>query len=275
MTQLRGILARGRGLESLGNHVQRVRGLLNWLWDNDHIDKPIKTGTEFKRPDKTARRKAKLTRPKRLFAAAEIRAMIDGVSTQMRAMILLGINCGFGNADCADLPIDALDLARGIVHFPRPKTAVDRLATLWPETIKALKAVLAERQTPKSEDHANLVFLTRCGLPWVRFADQKRRPAEGDTKPHGTNINAVTGEFGKIMRKLGIRRRGVSFYALRHTFETVAGETRDQPAVDRIMGHARDSTMPGLYTEWTGDRREDKRLRRVTSYVHKWLFAGV
>ena len=39
------------------------------------------------------------------------------------AMFLLGINCGFGNADCGTLPLSALDLDGCWINFPRPKTA--------------------------------------------------------------------------------------------------------------------------------------------------------
>jgi integrase len=55
-----------------------------------------------------------------------------------KAMILLGINCGFGNADCGKLPLSAIDFKAGWVNFPRPKTAVERRCPLWPETITAL-----------------------------------------------------------------------------------------------------------------------------------------
>ena len=36
----------------------------------------------------------------KLFTPDEIRRLLDAAGTSMRAMILLGINCGFGNADC-------------------------------------------------------------------------------------------------------------------------------------------------------------------------------
>ena len=66
---------------------------------------------------------------------------------------------------------------------------------------------------------------------------------------------------------LELKRPGLSFYALRHTFETMGGDSRDQVAVDAIMGHARDD-MASVYRE----KIEDDRLEAVTKHVHTWLF---
>ncbi len=51
-----------------------------------------------------------------------------------------------------------------------------------------------------------------------------------------------------MLRKRELKRIGVSFYALRHAFETTAGESRDQVAVNSIMGRV-DSTMASPYRE--------------------------
>lgn len=40
-------------------------------------------------------------------------------------MILLAVNCGFGNEDCGTLPLSALDLKGGWVAHARPKTGVE------------------------------------------------------------------------------------------------------------------------------------------------------
>jgi integrase len=69
-----------------------------------------------------------------------------------------------------------------------------------------------------------------------------------------------------MMNALGMKRPGVSFYALRHVFETIGGESRDQVAVDAIMGHS-DESMAGRYRE----RISDERLKAVTEHVRKWL----
>ena len=64
-----------------------------------------------------------------------------------------------------------------------------------------------------------------------------------------------------------MKRKGVSFYALRHTFRTVADRSKDQPAVDYIMGHVRED-MASLYRE----RIDDDRLQAVVAIVREWLF---
>ena len=71
----------------------------------------------------------------------------------------------------------------------------------------------------------------------------------------------------KLLQKLGINGRR-NFYALRHTFETIAGDARDQVAVDAIMGHARED-MSSVYRE----RISDDRLRAVVDHVRSWLFS--
>jgi len=58
-----------------------------------------------------------------------------------------------------------------------------------------------------------------------------------------------------------------TFYALRHSFETIGGESRDQVAVETIMGHSRDD-MASVYRERIGD----DRLQAVAEHVRQWLW---
>ncbi len=63
-------------------------------------------------------------------------------------------------------------------------------------------------------------------------------------------------------------RPGLGFYALRHTFQTVAEGARDLAAVQSIMGHAAAANdMSAVYRE----RVDDERLLAVTQHVRKWL----
>jgi integrase len=69
--------------------------------------------------------------------------------------------------------------------------------------------------------------------------------------------------------KLKLKRPGLSFYALRHSFEIIGGASGDRVAVDAIMGHTRDD-MASVYCE----ELDDGRLRSVTDYVRNWLFGS-
>jgi integrase len=71
-----------------------------------------------------------------------------------------------------------------------------------------------------------------------------------------------------VLKKLNINGRR-NFYALRHTFEAVGGETHDQVAVNAIMGHVDDS-MAATYRE----RISDERLAAVAEHVRRWLFGS-
>ncbi len=69
--------------------------------------------------------------------------MLEAARPELKAMILLGINCGLGNHGCGALPIAALDLDGGWLDFPRPKTGEPRRCPLWSETIQALRESLS------------------------------------------------------------------------------------------------------------------------------------
>lgn len=258
---LRKEFARTRGPTSLGNEIQRVRAMFKYAYEAGLLDKPMRFGPEFAKPSMRAQRLARQAKGPRMFAPAEIRAILGAASVPMRAIVLLGINCGWGNSDIANVPVDAFDLERGVVDFPRPKTAIERRATLWPETIEAIREYLRERPRPAEASDKDILFITKYGRRWTRMNSS------------GAWVDGVAQEFGKLTRALEINRPGATFYTLRHCFESIAGETRDQPAVDRIMGHEADN-MATRYREWRRDRREDERLRVVTDHVRAWLFGA-
>jgi integrase len=76
-------------------------------------------------------------------------------------------------------------------------------------------------------------------------------------------------DFGNLLKAVGLHRPGVGFYALRHTFRTVADGSRDQPAVNHVMGHAPAANdMASVYREGI----DDARLVAVAEHVRAWLF---
>ena len=99
----------------------------------------------------------------------------------MKAMLLLGINCGFGPSDVANLPTKAVDLATGWIDYPRPKTGIPRRCPLWPETVSAIKEAIADRPKAKMPDAAGLLFLTVRGNKWERVGGQRAGPRDRQT----------------------------------------------------------------------------------------------
>jgi integrase len=248
---LRNHMAKSWGPHMVGKYIQITRCVCKYGFDAGLLEPPVRYGPGFKRPSKKTMRLHRAKKGAKLFSAQEVRRMIDAAGVQLKAMVLLGINAGFGNADCAGLPIEALELDSGWLAFLRPKTGIDRRCALWPETVAALHEVLAHRKEPKDAADAGLVFITKYGDGWGKdIAD-----------------SPITKELRKLLDKLEING-GRNFYALRHTFRTVADGAKDQLAADHIMGHEV-AHMSSVYRE----RIDDGRLRAVADHVRAWLFA--
>jgi integrase len=210
--------------KSLGSYAfNRTRALIRaWLSHAagaEWVKPPINIGVGFK---PVSAGKMRGDRKARLFTPEQVRTLLKHAGPQMRAMILLGINGGFGPTDCAQLTRDKIDLEGKVIRYRRAKTNIQRTVPLWPETVKSLRKVLALRPNDP------LVFRTKSGRPWVR----QKLSRTG----RGIVIDAVAGRFGKLMDAAKIEMPGVGFYALRHTFATYANEVRDADARRHIMG---------------------------------------
>ena len=262
--KFRSELIKTNGLVGLKNQINLTRMVFKYADEAGLIDRPVRFGANFKRPSAKAIRKQ---RTPRMFEAEDIGIMFDYAGPIMRAMMLLGVNAGFGCADVGRLPESAVDFKTGWITFPRPKTGADRRVPLWAETIEALKEALDLRPDPAGDEYKDLVFRTKWGRSFfkdstrylteqfkrfLRSIDQQR---EAKAKREGTETPEK------------LYRPGRGFYTLRHVFETIGGESCDQVAVDAIMGHER-GDMASVYRE----RISDDRLRNVTDHVRAWLF---
>jgi integrase len=243
-------LAKRNGPHRMCTIIQVIRSSFKHSYESGLLDRPMRFGPQFKRTSKKVLRLHRAKQGPKLFTREEIHRLIEASGTQMKAMILLGINCGFGNSDCGTLPLAAVDLDNAVIDYPRPKTGIQRRCAMWPETVQAIKDVLACRPTPKHEKDAGLVFITKYGLSWSK--DDSAGP--------------VTQEMRKLLNRLGINGHR-NFYTLRHTFRTVADECKDQPAVDFVMGHE----IPHISAVYR-EAISDERLRAVADCVHRWLF---
>lgn len=249
--ELRKSLAKGHGLVWLANTIQRIRSIFKFGYENRLLDRPVRFGSGFKKPSAKTMRKARLAKGPRMFEPAEVKAVLEHATPNIKAMVLLGINGALGNTDCAELPLEAVDLESGWLDYPRTKTAVNRRIPLWPETVEAIQAAIEDRAEPKDPNDAGLLFIGKRGQSYVV----------------GRRGYRIHQELKRVRDKAGVSGR--TFYDLRRTFETIGGDSRDQVAVDAIMGHApKSGDMAAVYRQ----RISDGRLRAVVEYVRLWLF---
>lgn len=248
--KLRRSMAKTWGPVRLAAEIIRTRTPFNWAYRCELLERPVHFGEQFRPPSRAVIRKHKATKGPLMFQAQELRDILAAATQPLKAMILLGINCGFSNSDVGGLPIAALDLDSGWATFAREKTGINRRCPLWPETVDAITEWLKRRPSPKRNEDRDRVFLTKAGAPWTKTED-----------------STLSKEFAKLVRRLKITGR--TFYHLRHTLQTVGDEALDFVATRALMGHAFSGDIAATYRE----RISDERLRKVVQHVHDWVFA--
>jgi integrase len=213
---------------TINNRIAAFKAMYNWALDNEVIDnaprlKAVKKVTPPKQEKPT-------------FTMTQIHKILQNASPQMKAMIWLGLNCGFGCTDCGELKWKNIDLQNGRIDFPRGKTGIGRNFPLWSETVRALNDI------PVSGE---LVFYTKKGNPWVRTVKGVGKGGKEKYK----KTNNVSKEFSKLMKRTGIKmEKGVGFYTLRRTAATLTARSGDPFAVQRLLGHA-DLKMATTYVQ--------------------------
>ena len=194
------------------------------------------------------------------FSSQQINKLLSAANVKMKAMIWLGLNCGFGCTDCGKLKWKDLDIQNGRVRLARNKTGVRRNLPLWPETIKALN------ELPRS---GPCVFYTSQGHPWVRTVMKTNEDGEPEYSP----VNRISPTFSRLMKKAGIHApKGMAFYALRRTAATIAARSGDPFAAQRLLGHV-DLTMATRYVQDVSEQT-DRVIENSREYVIRGKDAG-
>lgn len=250
------------GPGTVGNEIQRIRGVFRWAAASEIIPGVPNFGPDFSKPAKRVLRIAKANREAKSgkldFSAAELKKLVDNSDGWLKAAILLGINSGFGNADCARLQENHIDFGTGWYDLLRQKTGIPRRCFMWQETRDAIREAMKQRPVASDDENDTLCFLTSHGRPvyWESI----------NGKGTASRVDNVGNRFRKLVESAKIRK-GRGFYSLRRTFETVAGNTQDQIAVNFVMGHC-DESMAAVYRQGI----DDQRLIDVAEHVRLWLF---
>lgn len=223
------------------NEIARMRTILNYVVPGkaNMLKYPIPYGPNFRKRNNREMKKVRVEAPNRVFTGEQLRLCLDHAKGPMEAMIWLGVNTGIGNNDLGQMHPSEIDLVSGWMTNFRRKTGEPRRAKLWPETITAVRKHRSES--------SRYMFLTKYKNPWA------------DPAMPGT---AIGQEFTKIMNAAKVNRKGLSFYSLRHTVQTLADGCKDPVAVMRVMGH-KDGSMSATYR----GHIEDDRLEAVSDYL--------
>ena len=226
-------------------HISIMKAMFHWARKNDVLDHI---------PNIDAVSSVKIIHKQlHVFTSEEMYRLFDSADVQMKAMIWLGLNCGFGCTDCAELKWSDLDLANGRVTLARGKNGVPRDLPLWPETARSFEDI------PK---FGKSVFCTPKDKPLIRTTYQTNK--DGSNKY--SNVNPVTSRFCKLMKKAGIQApKGTGFYTLRRTAATIAARSGDPFAVQRLLGHA-NLQMATRYVQ-DASKQIDRVIKNSREYV--------
>ncbi len=229
----------------LNLHISIMKAMFHWARKNELL-KNI--------PNIDAISRGKIIHQERFtFDSEHINKLLSAADVKMRAMIWLGLNCGFGCTDCSELKWTDLDLVNARVKLPRRKTGISRDLPLWPETVKALEKI------PRT---GKLVFYTSRGNPYI----QTLLKPDGNGNGKYTTLNTITTKFSRLIKKSGLDvPKGTGFYSLRRTAATIAARSGDPFAVQRLLGHA-DLQMATRYVQDVSEQT-DRVIENSRKYV--------
>jgi integrase len=196
---------------SRGKYIMAVRSLFKYAYAMGMITRAMVYCPGFTKPTAMTYRKHEAERGDRSLTRDEVLKLLKKADKPMMVCILLGLQCGFSNLECAFL--ERSHIKDGWVVMPRVKTAVARRIPLWPETIKAIKAAIAE-----GPEDGIFVIYRKSGQP---FKSNRH----------------VGYAFETLAASVGVDAR---FYDLRRTLQTISEnhlDNFDLPAIQAIMGH--------------------------------------
>ena len=245
-TELKIRLKDGRGCAVLRRDIKHVKHCCAWLYEEDHLERPIKYGRSFRPPSQDEELAERNERGLRFIPREVLLEILTRLSPHLRAFCLLAINTGLNPVDIATLKKSRIDLKEATLSINRKKSKKPINASLWPETISAVKAAIASQ--PKTK-HTTL-FVTDKRRNWTAAKIGKDWRAELEAMDMWEPLRA--------------------FAILRNTYRTVAGSAKDKTAINATMGHAAKSIGEVRYEAFLFD--EKQRLEAVAETVRQWLF---
>lgn len=149
-----------------------------------------------------------------IFEPSEIQLLLHHADIKMKAMIVLGFDCGLRVSEVAKLKYTDIDSENMLIKIHNSKRGQSRSVKLSPFVLETLRTYWKIYRP--STDY----FFTR--------------------KDHSDAINPTTinNSFRVLLTKTGLREKGVRFHSLRHTYATMMLKHGCDPFLLRkLLGH--------------------------------------
>ncbi|MBE0536770.1 MAG: tyrosine-type recombinase/integrase [Phycisphaerae bacterium] len=203
--------------ESINHYLSAVRAIFRFAEDTGLVDKSPKL-----RRVKNEQTTGIGSKEKMIYTESQVRALLQHADTQMRTMILLALNCGFGPKDLHDVTWD--DIGEDRITLPRSKTGICQTYRLWPETEKAIEHLKSERadkmerllKRNRLRSDRGHVFVTYFWKPWSK--------------------DAIATQFRRLCALANVPCYG--FYRLRHCAATAMSMVASPHVQRRFMRHS-------------------------------------
>jgi hypothetical protein len=189
------------------------------------------------------------------FTVEEITVLLQHANPKQRALMLLGINCGFTGQDIATLTTDNISIGDDdLVEITKPRTKTRAYGRwrLWPETAELLQAEIDRREPKRCEP----IFMTRQGKPLVW------------RRKNGNRVDSVWQTFRKLLITAELKETGKSFKHLRKT----GGQFVRDLSTEELMYRFLADKEQGVHKNYTKFTRWDA-LADVTDRVRNEILA--
>jgi len=246
-TKLLDAVARNRqSPEDAKHHLRTVKALLKWGYEQERLDTLPRNllSAEFAKVD------IKPPSPK-TFTLVELRTLYAKANGRMRLWLLLGLNCGYLQADIASLSHEMVDWKLGTIRRSRQKTGVDSEHKLWPEALRLLR----EYATDPTE-HPDTLLLNSHGH--VLYAETRKDDGKVTKK------DTIGHAFKRLANDAGVR---LTFKHLRKTAASaIEREYQKTPHVAKLyLSH----DIRGIQQHYTEQSYE--LLHAATDWLCEYL----
>ncbi|MGA2497437.1 MAG: tyrosine-type recombinase/integrase [Tepidisphaeraceae bacterium] len=200
---------RPMALDSITDILKTARRFVRWLHRSEQFiwTKPVDAEDSLRVNVERLRTNAEIAalgRGVQVWTIEELAQLYRHATDQDRLFLLLGLNCGFAQAEIFSLRIDEIKLRPSpAITRIRRKNRVPGVFALWPETATAIDWFLRQRPTVSGPD-SEIMMITKNGHPfdrqriaiaWMRLIDRVQAAQPGFRRLSFKHLRKTAGQL--------------------------------------------------------------------------------